>query len=131
MNLRLIFTGVCPARRRQADILMRASETILSERLYLNSALRCRDVARAIGTNRTYLWEALSQRGMGFRDYLAKFRVRHFILNAASYGGMQLEEIAELCGFNGHRQLGRYLKSMFGVTVAEYMKIASREGSAT
>lgn len=131
MKLLRIISGVRPGNRRQADILMRASEKILSERLYLNSALRCSDVARAIGTNRTYLWEALSQRGLGFHEYLSKFRVRHFILNAAGYGGMQREEIAELCGFNGYRQLCRYLKKMFGVTVAEYMEIASREGSAT
>ncbi len=131
MNLLGVFSAGRPCSGRQADILMRASEKILSERLYLNSALRCSDVARAIGTNRTYLWEALSQRGLGFREYLAKFRVRHFILHAASYGGMQREEIAELCGFNDHRQLGRYLKAMFGVTVAEYLRISSTEAGAT
>lgn len=107
-------------------ILSRATEKILVDRLYLDASLRCIDVARAIGTNRTYLWEALRYCGFGFQEYMSKFRIRHFIEKAHDYRDLSCAEIAEKCGFNDSKSLNRYLKQMFGITLKDYMKKVSQ-----
>ncbi len=108
------------------DIYSRATDRILTDALYLKKDLKCNDVAKAIGTNRTYLWKALGKHRMGFQEYLSKFRVRYFIENARSYGGLQIEEIAERCGFNNAKFLSRYLKQLFGISLSDYMKLVCR-----
>lgn len=109
-------------RLSNTEILRRATDTILADRLYLDTSLKCNDVAKAIGTNRTYLWDALRSRGFGFQEYLSKFRLRYFIENAPRYSDCSCAEIAEICGFNDAKSLNRYLKQMFGITLYEYMK---------
>ena len=104
---------------------------MVEERLFLNPALKCIDVARSIGSNRTYIWGALRLLGMGFPEYIARFRVCHFIDNAHLFGAMEKEEIAERCGFNDVRMLDRYLKELFGISLTEYMKHASRRPDIT
>ena len=108
------------------DIYSRATDRILTDALYLKKDLKCNDVAKAIGTNRTYLWKALGKHRMGFQEYLSKFRVRYFIENARSYCGLQIEEIAERCGFNNAKFLSRYLKKLFGISLSDYMKLVCR-----
>lgn len=112
--------------KKMEEILARATEVVLARRLYLNPNLRCAEVAKAIGTNRTYLWEALGRHGFGFQDYLSKFRIRYFIEHAHQYKALQCSEIAELCGFNGAKFLSKYLKQMFGISLADYMKYICR-----
>lgn len=103
-------------------IIARATDAILSGKLYLEPSLKCSDVAAKIGTNRTYLWETLRVRGFGFQDYLSKFRIRHFIQNAGTFRGLRSDEIAEKCGFNNPKALNKYLKAMMGITLLDYMK---------
>ena len=107
-------------------IIRAATYKILSERLYLDSQIRCVDVAKAIGTNRTYLWEALRLRGMGFQEFMGKFRIRYFIEKAYEFRDLPSDSIAERCGFGDRSTLNRYLKRMFGITLMEYMKMVSQ-----
>lgn len=117
-------------RRRKSPpaeaIIARATDIILEERLFLNPALKCSDVAGRIGTNRTYMWEALRKRGFGFQDYLSKFRIRHFIQNAATFAKLRSNEIAEACGFNSAKSMNKYLKIMMGLTLVDYMRRIER-----
>ncbi len=108
-------------RPDKAAILSKATGKIISERLYLQPRLRCTDVAKAIGTNRTYLWSSLRSKGCGFQEYLSMFRIIHFIKNASGYRNHPSREVAELCGFNDPKQLNHYLKKNLGVTLPEYM----------
>ena len=108
------------------EILSLATDKILTDSLYLKKDLKCNDVAKAIGTNRTYLWKALGKHRLGFQEYLSKFRVRHFIENARSYGGLHATEIAERCGFNNPKFLSKYLKQLFGISLSDYMKLIDR-----
>lgn len=109
-------------RLRQARILYLATEIIVRDNMFLDTNLKSSDVAKAIGTNRTYLWQALRERGFGFQEYLSRFRLCYFIENASAFSGMQGMEIAERCGFNDKKALNKYLKKAIGVTFTEYMK---------
>ena len=124
----LLFKRRRRGRRRisNSEILIRATDKILVDRLYLDARLKCIDVAKAIGTNRTYLWDAIRSRGFGFQEYLSKFRVRYFIENAPFHTDLSCAEIAEMCGFNDAKSLNRYLKQLFGITLSEYMKKVAR-----
>ena len=112
-------------RRRLETILRKANIWVLAGKMYLNPSLRCSQVAKAIGTNRTYLWEALGRHGLGFQEYLSKFRILHFIEHAREYTDLKGAEIAELCGFNDAKSLNRYLKQTLGVSLSYYMKSLS------
>ena len=130
----ILFGQLRKKRKRKkwyAALLYKASGMILDRELYLKRSLRCGDVAKLICTNRTYLWEAFHWRGIGFQDYLAKFRIRHFIQNAALYKSMEKEEIAERCGFNDAKTLDKYLRQMFSISLSEYLKLLSRHDAAT
>lgn len=109
-------------RASKAEIISQATDKILADKLYLDAGLKCIDVARAIGTNRTYLWAALSDRGLGFQEYMSRFRLRYFIERASAYRDLSCAEIAERCGFNDAKALNRHLKRMFGITLFDYMK---------
>ena len=109
-------------RAAKAEIISQATDKILADKLYLDADLRCIDVARAIGTNRTYLWAALSDCGLGFQEYMSRFRLRYFIEKAAAYRDLSCAEIAEKCGFNDAKAMNRHLKRMFGMTLLDYMK---------
>ena len=113
-------------RLTTAQILNLAVDRILTDKMYLDPGLRCIDVARAISTNRTYLWDALRTRGMGFQEFLSRYRLRYFILNAAEFQELTCMEIAERCGFNDAKSLNRYLQQMFGITLSDYMKKVSK-----
>ena len=118
-------------RLKRARILYRATEIIVRDSLFLDTGLRSSDLAKAIGTNRTYLWQALHERGFGFQEYLSRFRICYFIENAAGFSGMQGMEIAERCGFNDKKALNKYLKKALGVTFTEYMKWNSKRRGPT
>lgn len=106
-----------------ADILDKATSTIISGKLYLNPELKCRDIAKAIGTNRTYIWQAIRLQGGGLQGYLARFRLNYFIRNAPGFIGLRSVEIAERCGFNDRKSLNKYLKRALGFSLAEYMRL--------
>ena len=114
-------------RLRTADIMAKVNSAIITDRLYLNPELKCRDIANAIGSNRTYVWQALSRQKVGFREYLARFRLHYFIRNAHCFAGMSGMEIAERCGFNDRKALNKCLKKALGLSLAEYMHLFSRD----
>jgi YesN/AraC family two-component response regulator len=114
-----------------SDIIDLANNYILEHTLYLDSTLNCNRVAKGIGTNRTYLWEALSSCGLGFQEYLSKFRIVFFIENARDFTRLSSSEIAERCGFSDAKHLGKYLKDMLGVGLPEYMRLLKKDADAT
>lgn len=113
-------------RPAKATIIKDATDAILTKRLYLNPRTRCIDVAKVIGTNRTYMWEALHWRGLGFQEFMGRFRIRYFIERAPEFRGLTTAEIAQKCGFGDVRSFHRYLKKMFGMTPTEYMEVIDR-----
>ena len=110
-------------RRKNKEIITMANEMLMANDLYLDSSLKCSRVAQGIGSNRTYLWEALHTLGVGFQGYLARFRVIYFIKHARELAFLPKAEIAERCGFSHEKYLNKYLKEMFGMTLSEYLKI--------
>ena len=91
----------------QSDILQNiadnADRIMRERRLYLNSSLTLDKLAREIGSNRTYLSKALSEKkGMNYRSYLNEYRVKYAkeLLCSKDY---TLLDIAIVSGFKNEK----------------------------
>ncbi len=98
-------------------------ETVFSKgKIYLNATLNLNDLARELGTNRTYLSNYLNQQlHTSFYEYVNQWRVRRAkeLLRASN---APLEEIALQSGFNSMSSFRRYFAAHTGMSPLEYRK---------
>lgn len=95
----------------------------IEDKLYLNPKLKLSDVARLVGTNRTYLSRYFNQdNGQTFYDYVNNLRVKHAekLLQATSN---PIISVGELSGFNSLTTFRRVFMGHYGCSPAEYRKI--------
>lgn len=90
------------------------------ERIYLDSKLKLSDVARMVGTNRTYLSRYFNRdSGQTFYDYVNNYRIKHaeqLLRNSSA----TLLEISEKSGFNSLSTFRRAFVAMYGCSPTEY-----------
>jgi len=127
-------------REREArlrELIERADTLIYKDRLFLNQNFTKNDLAAELGTNRTYLGEALSTcKRCRWNEYINSFRLRFFMeevcLNDDRH--IHINELADRCGFGSAQTLNHYLKKKYGITASAYRKnlstSLSAEGSA-
>jgi transcriptional regulator GlxA family with amidase domain len=118
-------------------LIERADEIVSEKKLFLKPDFSKRDLAIELRTNRTYITEALATcRQCRWREYVASFRVKHFlkIARLAENRRLTLEGIATKCGFGSAKTLNRYLMQEYGIRASDYRKNLSTslraEGSA-
>ena len=89
----------------------------LKEQFYLNPAVNIEDLARSLGTNRTYVSKYINLTyGMTFRDYLSKLRLDHAKQLMIDEPDAVLEYISSNSGFTTLSQFIRKFKEVEGVT---------------
>ncbi len=112
-------------RRRDVlvEIAERADRVMEEKRLYLLSDLTLKKLAREVGSNRTYMSRAIHLvRGMGFRQYVNLFRLKH-ARELCSGGSPSSLEVALKSGFadirtfnkataENYRQMGEELEDL-------------------
>jgi YesN/AraC family two-component response regulator len=86
-----------------------------NEQIFLQNDLLLNDVAKLLGTNRTYLLQALSSCAhMTFKEYINRKRIAHAEQLIANNPLMPKTEIATRSGYNSmssfYRNLGHYSK---------------------
>lgn len=104
----------------QNSIAVIVNRLFVEERLYLNPRLKLSDVARLVGTNRTYLSRFFNQEnGQTFYDYVNNLRVKHAeeLLLTTS---LPLLAIASESGFNSLSTFRRVFVSTYDCSPAEY-----------
>lgn len=85
------------------------NKLFIEEKLYLNPQLKLSDVARQVGTNRTYLSRFFNQeKQMTFFDYVNNLRVEHAV-GLLQKSNLRLNVIAEQSGFNSISTFRRVL----------------------
>ena len=98
------------------------NKLFVEEKLYLNPQLKLSDVARQVGTNRTYLSRFFNQeKQMTFFDYVNNLRVEHaegLLRNT----DLRLNVIAEQSGFNSMSTFRRVFAAKQQCTPSEYRK---------
>lgn len=97
-----------------------------TDRIYLNPKLNINDLARALGTNRTYVSNYINQQlHTTFYEYVNKWRVmraKQLLLSTS----LPLEDIAEQSGFNSLSSFRRYFVSSENKTPMAYRKFRGK-----
>ena len=104
------------AKPAVSDLGERITRLFVAEKIYLNPRLRLSDIARQIGTNRTYLSQYFNQEmKTTFFDYVNDLRIDH-ARRLLAETDLTMERIAEQSGFCSKSTFYRAFKKRFGST---------------
>ncbi len=100
----------------EGEISKMVNKLFIEEKLFLNPRLKLSDVARLVGTNRTYLSRFFNQEnGFTFYDYVNNLRIK-YAENLLLTTQDSLVEIAEKSGFNSLSTFRRVFESLHHCT---------------
>ena len=117
---------VCSEEISLSGLEIEINKLFVEEKLYLNPQLKLSDVARQVGTNRTYLSRFFNQeKQMTFFDYVNNLRVEHAV-DLLQKSNLRLNVIAEQSGFNSISTFRRVFAAKQQCTPSEYRKRISR-----
>lgn len=90
------------------------------EKIYLNCRLKLSDVARLVGTNRTYLSRFFNQEnGYTFYDYVNQLRVKH-AAHLLENSNLPISQVADQSGFNSLSTFRRVFNGNYQCSPQEY-----------
>ena len=103
-----------------SDIGKRIIELFDRDGIWLNPNLKLSDVARAAGTNRTYVSAYFNaESGSNFYDFVNRYRITH-ACRLLSSSSDSLKLIAEQSGFNSQQSFIRVFRKVKRMTPSEY-----------
>lgn len=119
-----------PAAERPADtttpIDRELQRLCAEEKIYLNPELSCNDLAKAVGTNRTYMSLWFREHGTTFNDYINSLRLKqaeHLLRTTDE----NILTIGSRSGFNHPNTFRNVFKEYFGCTPKDYRKKLKEE----
>ena len=119
--------GLSQANRENIGALLQ--QHCIETQLYLQHDLNISQLAKAIGTNRFYLSQYISNQGMTYNAYINGLRVNHFVSlyheAVASHRSFSAQQLAQESGFYTYRTFSEAFKRKMGHTVSAWMKTAS------
>lgn len=93
------------------------------EKVYKNPDLKIWDVSSMLGTNRTYVSNAINtEYGRNFCAHVNFYRINHAKALIQSNPNLTNQQIAELAGFGSASSLHRAFQSSEGLSVGQYRK---------
>ena len=97
--------------------------------LYLQHDLTLLQLAKAIGTNRSYLSQHFSSQGMTYNAYINGLRIQHFIQlyheAMAAHQLISVQQLAHKSGFHSYSTFNAVFKQSMGMTASEWMSSES------
>ncbi len=103
-----------------SEIGVRITALFCNEKIFLNPNLKLSDIAKTIGTNRTYVSAFFNKEaGCTFYDYVNRLRIEaacDLLVNSKE----NLSQIAEKTGFNSSHSFIRVFSKMKGVSPTEF-----------
>lgn len=107
-----------------ARILHRIMELFEDEKLYRNYDIKIADVARRIGTNKTYLSRALNTRvSKNFCQFVNHYRIREICLLYLENTNREIRSLSEQCGFSSQSNFSIAFKYNTGYTPGDWCRI--------
>ncbi|MBP5423545.1 MAG: helix-turn-helix transcriptional regulator [Paludibacteraceae bacterium] len=107
------------------ELFKKCEAYIVQEKCYLNPELKVESIVTELGTNRTYLANAIKQNtGQTIGEFILSQRLKHAqdMLKDEQFKKVKIEDIAIRSGFNSLRTFHRNFKASFGITPEEYRK---------
>lgn len=107
----------------KTHILEEQLKQALEKKIYLNPSLTIRDLAAAIGSNRTYLSNYInSAHKTSFCGYINRYRVKELEAILKEQPQLSLETLADMAGFGCVDSLKRAVKNETGLGFNEWRK---------
>jgi YesN/AraC family two-component response regulator len=101
--------------------MLRISQLMEHEQLYLDSQLKLTDLAARLCTNRNVVSACINTRcGCTFSQFIAAYRVEHAKALLCQHSGMKMTEVALQSGFTNESSFCRAFKAMTGTTPSEW-----------
>ena len=101
-------------------------EHCVSRQLYLQHDLTLAQLARAIGTNRSYLSQYFSRQGITYNTYINNLRINHFIRRCreAARAGQPViaQQLASDSGYHSYSTFSLAFKQRTGLSVTAWMR---------
>lgn len=98
------------------------NEKIRDQKLFLDNNLTINDVARAIGTNRTYISHTINKRkGTNFNLYINTLRIE-YATTLLKDPEIKLNDIYFACGFRSTSSFYRVFSEIMGTSPSKYRK---------
>ena len=93
--------------------------------LYLQHDLTILQLAKSIGTNRFYLSQYFSSRGLHYNDYINGLRIQHFVNlyreSIADKRDFTVQQLAQECGYRSYSTFSRVFKQQMGKNVTTWI----------
>lgn len=114
--------AICPPDSAANDELMlRISELMESQKLYLNSDLKLSDVATMLGTNRNQISTCInSKRGYSFSQFVSSYRIEYAKDLMRRQKDIKITEVWMQSGFTNETSFFRTFKVVTGLTPNEW-----------
>lgn len=111
-----------PGEQPDDKLMERICQLMESERLYLRSDLKLQDVATALGTNRTYISNAIrSARDQSFTQFVNTYRIGYAMQQLRSDADKKISSVWAEAGFSTEASFFRTFKAMMGMTPGEWL----------
>ena len=116
-----------PEEKDDQTLFQELMQEIQKKKLYLDTKLNQQTLVNEFGTNRQYLYEAISKNGEdNFRGLINRFRVNEskelIKIALIEKTTVEISTLYERVGFNSYPTFYRSFKSITGLTPNEYVK---------
>ncbi|GHV30523.1 hypothetical protein FACS1894177_03250 [Bacteroidia bacterium] len=119
------------ADEQQLQLAARLREYLLADKHFAQSDMDTAELITALGTNRTYLFEAMKAvAGQTPQDYINALRLeeaKHLLDTTDEL----IENIAEMSGYKTSRTFYRLFRERYNISPAEYRKMAGEKMSVS
>lgn len=124
-------TGTCDApvvSSEQYNLVERLQEYLLTGDNFLNADISRDEIISALGTNKNTLTEAVkSVTGKTPMEYMRAMKIEEARKMLDKHPELTIEAIAFSCGFNIPSTFYRLFRKQYGITPAEYQKMAKSQ----
>lgn len=107
-----------------SKIFDKVNEIMVNEELFRSSTLTINQLARKVGTNRTYLSKCFHLHNTNYVDYINEYRLKYSKSLMEKMGGeiKSITEVSELSGFPNPRSFSSCFTKRFGKTPSQYKR---------
>ncbi len=111
---------------KELRLFMRLDTLMQEERLFVNPDVSRQELAERLGTNLTYLADAVREgAGKGIREYIADLRLKYAARLLVENPSLSIDSIGTEVGFNSRATFYRAFRNSFGMTPSDYRKVSS------
>lgn len=116
---------------KEDDIKEKLHCVMEKEKIFLNSKITIRDMARAIGTNRTYLSVYINKNyNQNFCSFVNEYRLNYMKKILQKQPAISISILSETCGFGSVDSLKRSVYAKYGISFGTWRKQVISDNNA-